>query len=44
MIILFFVAITELIFLNRFGAKYISVEPNIVRKAIVDNIYNYRNS
>ena len=43
-IILVFVALTEYSFLNFFGSKYMSLNPNIVKHAIVKNIKNIVNN
>jgi len=37
-IIIFFIAITEYIFLNYFAAQYISVKPNILKAQVFENI------
>jgi hypothetical protein len=40
-IILFFVAITEFIFLEYFAARYISVQPNLVKAKILRNLATF---
>jgi low temperature requirement protein LtrA len=37
-IILFFIALTEYLFLDFFGSKYVSLNPNIVKYSIIENI------
>jgi low temperature requirement protein LtrA len=37
-IILFFIGITEYSFLNFLGSKYISLNPNMIKYTIIDNI------
>ncbi len=37
-IILIFVGLTEFTFLKFFGSKYLSLDPNIVKRTIVQNI------
>jgi hypothetical protein len=40
-IILFFVGLTEFCFLYFFGSKYIVVEPNLLKKQVVDQLNDY---
>jgi len=44
LIILFFIALTEFLFLNEIGSKYISVETNQLKANVIKNLRDYRNS
>jgi type IV secretory pathway VirB2 component (pilin) len=40
-IILLFVALTEFLFLNYLGSKFISINPNKLKAVVLQNVYNY---
>lgn len=44
LVILFFIALTEFVFITFFGSKFISVEPDKVKASILQKLYEYSQS